>query len=316
MKTFTFRDGDQIDSIGLGTWKSDPGKVEMAVKAALRIGYRHIDCAAVYGNEKEVGSALKESFSEYGIKREKVQITSKLWNTAHKREDVLPVIKSTLHDLMLDYLDLYLIHWPVAFLPGLRGSPTSDADFLSLKDVPIIETWETMLEAKNQGLVKHIGVSNFSQKKLADLKTKTDHIPEMNQVELHPFLQQDDLLEYCHDNDILVTAYSPLGSGDRPDSLKTQNEPSLLDNKVINTIAVKHDATPAQVLIKWAVERETAVIPKSTNPGRIEENFNSKDIQLDEDDHSKIKSLDKHYRYLTGKELETKSDMYRNIFDE
>lgn len=316
MKTFEFRDGDKIDAIGLGTWKSDPGEVGEAVKTALEVGYRHIDCAAAYGNEEEVGTAVKESISKNVINREDVWITSKLWNTAHKHEDVLPALKSSLHDLMLDYLDLYLIHWPVAFLPGLKGSPKSDADFLSLKEAPIIETWEAMLEAKNKGLIKHVGVSNFSQKKLADLKTKTDHIPEMNQVELHPYLQQDDLLDYCKQNEILVTAYSPLGSRDRPDSLKSEDEPSLLDNKIINTIAVKHDATPAQILIKWAVERDTAVIPKSTNSGRIEENYKSKDIQLDEEDHSKIKSLDKHYRYLTGKEFETKSDMYRNIFDE
>lgn len=316
MKTLEFRDGDKIDAIGLGTWKSDPGEVGEAVKTALEVGYRHIDCAAAYGNEEEVGTAVKESISKNVISREDVWITSKLWNTAHKREDVLPALKSSLHDLMLDYLDLYLIHWPVAFLPGLKGSPKSDADFLSLKEAPIIETWEAMLEAKNKGLIKHVGVSNFSKKKLADLKTKTDHIPEMNQVELHPYLQQDDLLDYCKQNEILVTAYSPLGSRDRPDSLKSEDEPSLLDNKIINTIAVKHDATPAQILIKWAVERDTAVIPKSTNSGRIEENYKSKDIQLDEEDHSKIKSLDKHYRYLTGKEFETKSDMYRNIFDE
>lgn len=316
MKTLTFRDGDTIDAIGLGTWKSDSNKVAMAVKTALRVGYRHIDCAAVYGNEKEVGSALTESFAEYGIDRENVQITSKLWNNAHKHEDVLPALKRSLRDLQLNYLDLYLIHWPVAFRPGLKGSPKSDADYLTPKQAPIIETWEVMNEAKKMGLVKHVGVSNFSKNKLADLKTKTDLLPEMNQIELHPYLQQNDLLDYCNINDILVTAYSPLGSGDRPDSLKGDNEPSLLDNKVINTIAVKHDATPAQVLIKWAVERDTLVIPKSTNPGRIEENFHSKDIELDEDDHSKIKSLDKHYRYLTGDWFETKSDMYRNIFDE
>ncbi len=316
MKTLTYRDGDTIDAIGLGTWKSDSEKVGIAVNAALGVGYRHIDCAAAYGNEEEVGSALKKSFVEYSIEREDVKITSKLWNNAHKHEDVLPALKNTLNDLLLEYLDLYLIHWPVAFRPGLKGSPKDDTDYLSPKQAPIIETWEAMLEAKKQGLVKHIGVSNFSQKKLADLKTKTDHLPEMNQIELHPYLQQDELLNYCRDNQILVTAYSPLGSRDRPDSLKADNEPSLLDNKVINTIAVKHDATPAQVLIKWAVERDTLVIPKSTNPERIEENFNSINIELDEEDHSKIKSLDKHYRYLTGNGFETESEMYRNVFDE
>ena len=272
-KQLTFENGDKIDAIGLGTWKSAPGKVGDAVKTALKVGYRHIDCAAVYGNEKEVGEALQQSFSEYDIKRKDVWITSKLWNTAHKPDDVIPALKQTLSDLQLEYLDLYLIHWPIAFKPGLEGFPQSDDDYLSLDEVPIVETWKAMLEAKEQGLIKHAGVSNFSIKKLKNLSAKTDDAPEMNQIELHPYLQQDNMLDYCKDNGIHVTAYSPLGSSDRPDSMKADDEPSLLENEVIHDIADKHDATPAQVLIKWAVERDTIVIPKSTNAGRIEENL-------------------------------------------
>lgn len=316
MKKLKFRNGDTLDAIGLGTWKSDPGKVGDAVKAALKTGYRHIDCAAVYGNEQEVGEALSRSFQDNTCNREEVWITSKLWNTEHRKEDVIPALKETLNDLQLDYLDLYLIHWPVAFRPGLEGFPESDDEFLSLNEVPLIETWDAMLEAKNRGLIKHAGVSNFSIKKLNDLKSDTDFLPEMNQVELHPYLQQDDLLEYCRENNILVTSYSPLGSGDRPDAMKAADEPSLLENDVINKIADKHDATPAQILIKWAVERDTAVIPKSTNPGRIKENLDSAKIRLDEEDLSEIKSLDQHYRYLDGKVFETESEMYRDIFDE
>ena len=310
-----FRNGDKIEAIGLGTWKSDPGEVGDAVKVALETGYRHIDCAAVYGNEAEVGEAMDEVFSTTDIKRENVHITSKLWNTAHRKEDVIPALKKSLTDLRLDYLDLYLMHWPIAFRPGLEGFPETNDDYLSLEEVPISETWEAMLEAKKQGLIRHAGVSNFSIKKLEDLKTKTDDFPEMNQVELHPYLQQQELLEYGKENDMLITAYSPLGSSDRPDMMKSEDEPALLDNEVIAAIAEKHQATPAQVLIKWAVERDTIVIPKSTNPGRIKENLESADVDLDSEDHSKIEELDIPYRYLDAAMFEEGNDKYSNIFD-
>lgn len=316
MKKYEFRNGDSVEAIGLGTWKSDPGKVGKAVKEALETGYRHIDCAAVYGNEKEVGGALDETFSTTDINREEVHITSKLWNTAHRKEDVIPALKKTLSDLSLDYLDLYLMHWPVAFRPGLEGFPEGEEDYLSLDEVPIIETWEAMLDAKNQGLIRHAGVSNFSINKLEGLKQKTDDFPEMNQVEMHPYLQQSEIIEYGKSNDMLVTAYSPLGSKDRPDMMKSDDEPTLLENSVIRSIAEKHGATPAQVLIKWAVERDTLVIPKSTNPGRIEENLKSAELELDEDDHAGIKELNIPYRYLDGEMMETESDMYSDIFDE
>jgi len=316
MKSFKFRNGDTVEAIGLGTWKSDPGKVGAAVESALKTGYRHIDCAAVYGNEAEVGNALAETFSTTDINRENVHITSKLWNTAHRKQDVIPALKKSLNDLKLDYLDLYLMHWPVAFKPGLEGFPQGEQDYLSLDEVPIIETWEAMLEAKQQGLIRHAGVSNFSIEKLEDLKSKTDDFPEMNQVELHPYLQQQELVDYGKANDMLITAYSPLGSSDRPEMMKSDDEPALLDNDVIGSIAEKHDATPAQVLIKWAVERDTIVIPKSTNEGRIAENLKSAEIDLDSEDHEKIKELNIPYRYLDGEMFETENGMYSNVFDD
>ncbi len=255
-------------------------------------------------------------FNEGEIKRENVWVTSKLWNNAHKKEDVIPALKNTLNDLKLDYLDLYLMHWPVAFRPGLEGFPEKDEDFLSLDEVPIIETWNAMIEAKKQGLVKHIGVSNFSSKKLADLLEKTNDAPEMNQVELHPYLQQKDLIDYCKKNNIHLTAYSPLGSGDRSDEMKAENEPSLLENETIKAIAEKHEASAGQILIKWAEQRGTAVIPKSTNEGRIEENIKSAAIKLNENDLNEIKKLDKHFRYVTGEFFVTEGNSYSNIYDE
>lgn len=228
---------------------------------------------------------------------------------------MIPALKESLRDLKLEYLDLYLIHWPVAFKPESL-SPKNDGEYLSLEEAPIIETWNMFLEAKKQGLVKHIGVSNFSIPKLKDLISKTKEIPELNQVELHPYLQQNELIEFCKSHNIHLTGYSPLGSGDRPEVLKASNEPSLLENPVIKEIAEKHEASPGQVLIKWHLDRGNAVIPKSTNSGRIQENFKSTQVNLDEEDLKKISSLDKKFRYITGEFFVTPGNPYEDIFDE
>lgn len=315
MKALKFNNGDEVDAIGLGTWKSEKGKVEEAVYTALKTGYTHIDCARIYGNETEVGRGIKKALREGVLKREDLFVTSKLWNNAHQKGDVMPALQQSLNDLNLDYLDLYLIHWPVAFKSGLEGFPQNDEDYISLGEVPIIETWNAMIDAKNQGIVKHLGVSNFSQKKLEDLMKQTDLAPEMNQVELHPLLQQDKLLNYCHKNNIHLTAYSPLGSGDRISEMKADDEPNMLENETIKSISIKHRCTSAQVLIAFHLHRDTAVIPKSTNAGRIKENFESAKIQFDEDDLKMLKSLDKHYRYVNGKFFENNSK-YSNIYDE
>lgn len=172
------------------------------------------------------------------------------------------------------------------------------------------------VRGKKKGLVKHLGVSNFSIKKLKDLLSKTDDAPEVNQVELHPFLQQNNLLDFCKIHKITLTAYSPLGSGDRSAQMKATDEPVLLENKIVRKIAEHHQASCAQILIAWSLMRGYTVIPKSTNPARIEQNLASYSIQLTSENMHALASLDKHYRYVNGKFFETKGGKYKNVYDE
>ncbi len=306
-----------MPAFGLGTWKSKPGEVYNAVREALKIGYRHIDCAAVYMNEAEIGNALKDSFAEGLVKREDLWITSKLWNNSHKREQVIPALKKTLSDLQLEYLNLYLVHWPIAFKADVLA-PRKGSEYITLDEIPLIETWRGMQDALKAGLVKHIGVSNFSAKKLKDLIPQTEFKPEMNQVELHPLLQQNELFSFCKSENIHLTAYSPLGSQDRHFTLKKADEPSLFTNPVIVSIAEKHKCSVAQVLIKWAIQRGTVVIPKSINPQRLQENFDAQFIQLNETEMNEIAALDRHYRFLNGDNWTTFGSPYTvaGIWDE
>lgn len=299
MKTLTFNNGDKIPVLGLGTWKSRPGEVYQAVLWAIETGYRHIDCAAIYNNEKEVGAALKKAITDGLVKREDIFVTSKLWNDCHRKEDVKKGFLKSLSDLQLDYIDLYLIHWPISFKKGV-GFAENREQYFTYSDVPLSQTWQGMQGLKSEGLAKHIGMSNFNISKLKEVLAIGGDGPEMNQVEMHPFLRQEKLVEFCKSNNILMTAYSPLGSGDRSTSSKKVDEPKLFENEIILSIASKYDVNPAAILIAFSTNRDIAVIPKSVNQDRIIQNFHSGNLILDKVDLDQLLQINEQYRFIDG----------------
>jgi alcohol dehydrogenase (NADP+) len=288
-----------MPALGLGTWKSEPDEVYTAVRAAIEVGYRHIDCAAIYQNEEEVGRALTDSFQAGDAKREDMWITSKLWNDSHAPGHVRPALETSLKKLQLDYLDLYLIHWPVALRHGIE-LPRGPEDFLPLSEVPLESTWEAMWNVSEQGLARQVGVSNFSKRMIEQVSVATGHTPAVNQVELHPYLQQDALIAACKALGVAVTAYSPLGSPDSAAMMRRHDDVLLTQHPTIVEIADAHQATPGQVLIAWAIARGTSVIPKSVNPGRIAENWGARELALTPADMTAIAALDRHQRMVDG----------------
>ncbi|KAL4970488.1 putative glycerol dehydrogenase (GCY1) [Aspergillus stella-maris] len=256
---FKLNTGASIPAVGLGTWKSEPGEVAKAVAFALKNGYRHIDAALIYGNENEVGQGIRDS----GVPRKDIFITSKLWNT--HQPNVKEGLQKTLDALGTDYLDLYLIHWPVRLVPNETSDllPTNPDGSRSVdRSWNQSETWRQMEEVYKSGLVKAIGVANWSIPYLEDLRKTWTVVPAVNQVELHPFLPQHELREYCENLDILLEAYSPLGSTGAP----------IMEDPEIKGIAEKNGVSGATVLISYHVNKGVVVLPKSVTEERIVSN--------------------------------------------
>jgi aldehyde reductase len=292
-------DGNQMPIIGLGTWKSAPGDVYKAVSHAIDAGYRHIDCALAYQNEDEVGKAIREKIAAGVIKREDIFVTSKCWNTFHPRELVVESFNKTMKALDIGYLDLFLIHWPISYKEGGELFPRDGEGQMITTVVDYMDTWKGMEELHKAGKVKSIGLSNFNSEQITRILKEGSIRPVMNQVECHPYLNQNQLLKFCKEKQIALTAYCPLGSPDRPAQMKAKDEPTLLDHPVIKELAEKHKKTPGHILIKFQVQRGVVVIPKSVTPARIEANLNVFDFELSDEDLSKLNALDSGYRFCS-----------------
>lgn len=257
----TLRDGKSMPQLGLGVYAiRDGDEVSKAVTFALQQGYRSIDTASIYGNEKGVGRGIRES----GIPRGEIFLTTKVWNNEQGYESTLEAFQRSLERLGLDYVDLYLIHWAV--------------------EAKYRDTWRAMEKLQNDGLIRSIGVSNFQIRNIKGLIESAETKPVLNQVELHPYLQQEELQRFCLRNDILLEAWAPLSRG------LAFKEPLIVE------LAGKYGKTPAQIILRWEIQRGIITIPKSSNPARIRENSDIFDFTLGQEDMNQMKQLDRNYR--------------------
>ncbi|XP_040823955.1 prostaglandin-E(2) 9-reductase-like isoform X1 [Ochotona curzoniae] len=311
LQRVALNDGQFMPALGFGTYASDEipkSKALEATKIALDAGFRHIDSAYMYKNEEEVGQAIRSKIADGTVKREDIFYTSKLASMFHRPELVRPSLEESLKKLQLDYVDLYIIHFPAALKPGGDSFPIDEHGKLIFDMVNLCDTWEAMEKCKDAGLAKSIGVSNFNRRQLEMILNKPGlkYKPVCNQVECHPYLNQSKLLDFCKSKDIVVVAYSALVNEKSMLCFSTfssrvdQSSPVLLDDPVISSLAEKHKRTPAQIALRYQLQRGVVVLAKSFNEKRIKENIQVFDFQLSSEDMKALDGLNRNLRYTTA----------------
>ena len=317
--------GNQMPAVGLGLWKIDADAVAEAVYQAIKVGYRHLDSASDYGNEKQVGEGIARAIADGLCSREDLWVTSKLWNTYHRQEHVEAACRRSMDDLGLDYIDLYLVHFPIAlsyvdfnhrYPAEWIYDPSAENPGMELDAVPLSETWGAMEQLVQNGLVRQIGVCNYSASLLHDLMSYARIKPAMLQIESHPYLTQEPLLRTAQAYNIAVTAFSPLGSLSYVAIDMASASDTVLTQPVVLAAAERTGATPAQVVLRWGIQRGTAVIPKTSNPQRLVENLTLSEFNLSDDEMAGISALNQNRRFNDpGVFCESAFNTFHSIYD-
>ena len=314
-----------MPAVGLGLWKIDSDAVAQAVYDAIKAGYRHLDSAADYGNEVQVGEGIARAIAEGLCRREELWVTSKLWNTYHREEHVKAACRKSLDDLGLDYFDLYLVHFPIAlsfvdfqdrYPPEWLFNPSAEMPSMQLDRVPLSETWAAMEQLVGAKLARQIGICNYSASLLHDLMNYANIKPAMLQIESHPYLTQEALIRTAQSYDIAVTAFSPLGALSYVALDMASEAETVLTQPVVLAAAQRAGVTPAQVVLRWGLQRGTAVIPKTSNPQRLLENLALSDFMLSDDEMAAISSLNQNRRFNDpGTFCEEAFNTFHSIYD-
>uniref|UniRef100_A0A8C5KF06 Aldo-keto reductase family 1, member C14 n=1 Tax=Jaculus jaculus TaxID=51337 RepID=A0A8C5KF06_JACJA len=298
-------DGHFIPALGFGTavpMKVPKSQVIEATKIAIDAGFRHIDCAYSYQIEEEVGLAIRSKIADGTVKREDIFYTSKLWPTFSRPELVRPSLEKSLKKLQFDYVDLYIIHFPMPLQPSDKSVPVDENGQVLFDTVDLRDTWEAMEKCKDAGLAKSIGVSNFNHRQLEMILNKPGlkYKPVCNQVECHPYLNQNKLLDFCKSKDIVLVAYCALGTSRDPRWVH-QSAPVLLEDPVLGAMAKKYKRSPALIALRYQLQRGVVVLAKSFNEKRIKENLQAFEFQLTSEDIRVLDGLNRNFRYNTAK---------------